>query len=170
MDLRALVRDVPDFPKPGIVFRDITPLLLRPTAVESCVARMTQVARGRGITHVAAIESRGFLFGVPIALRLGAGFVPIRKQGKLPRATRSQDYALEYGAGALEIHEDALERDDRVLLVDDVLATGGTLAAAASLVRRTGASIVGGAILIELAALRGRDSIREIDLFRVLEY
>ncbi len=170
MDLCALIRDVPDFPKPGILFRDITPLLQRPTAIKACVARMTHVARGRGITHVAAIESRGFLFGVPVALRLGAGFVPIRKAGKLPCPTHAETYALEYGTGALEIHQDAFKQGDRVWLIDDVLATGGTLAAAAALVRRTGAAVVGAGVLIELTKLGGRAALSEIDLFRVLEY
>ena len=133
MDLAAYLRDVPDFPKPGILFKDITPLLAEPKAMEHVIDRMAAMDFGK-VTRVAGIESRGFLFGVPLAMRLGVGFTPIRKPGKLPWKTHSEEYDLEYGKDVLEIHHDGAGAGDRVLLVDDVLATGGTMAAAARLV------------------------------------
>lgn len=155
------IRDVPDFPKPGITFKDITPLLADSALLRDVVRAMQAPFALAEISHVVAMESRGFLFGVPMALSLGAAFVPIRKPGKLPWKTAREGYALEYGDDALEIHTDALVPGARVLLVDDVLATGGTAAAAARLVERQGGVVVGLSVLMELAFLRGRDALGE---------
>ena len=133
-DLARLIRDIPDYPKPGIVFKDITPLLADPAALQRACRLMAEPFVGTGVTHVAAIESRGFLFGAPIALTLGAGLVPLRKAGKLPHKTSGVSYELEYGSDRIEVHSDALDAHSRVLLVDDVLATGGTAAAACELI------------------------------------
>ena len=154
--LYQLVRDVPDFPKAGILFRDITPLLLSPPAFRLAVHQLAEPFRSEGITKVVAIESRGFVLGAPVALELGAGLVLVRKPSKLPAAKRRVEYDLEYGKDVLEVHADALARDDRVLIVDDVLATGGTAAATAWLVEEAGSQLVAIEMLIELADLRGR--------------
>jgi adenine phosphoribosyltransferase len=151
-----LIRDVHDFPKPGIVFKDITPVLADAAGFAAAVEAMAAPWRRQAIDAVVAIEARGFILGAPLAQALGIGFVPVRKPGKLPGRTLSQAYALEYGHDALELHADALPAGARVLLVDDVLATGGTLHAAQALVEQLGARIVGAAVLIELAALGGR--------------
>jgi len=158
-DLRALIRDVPDFPEPGVVFKDITPLLADWAALAGTVRRLAQGEEGRGITKVVGIESRGFILGPPVAVALGVGFVPVRKFGKLPWTTVSRTYDLEYGSDTLEMHADALGPADRVVVVDDVLATGGTAAATIELVRHTGAAVAGLAVLIELGFLRGRSRI-----------
>jgi adenine phosphoribosyltransferase len=154
--LHDFLRDVPDFPKPGILFKDITPLLRSPEALRSACEWLAEPFRNDGVTAVAGIESRGFIFGSIVAQNLGAGFVPIRKPGKLPWTTRRHEYVLEYGSDALEIHDDALTPEDRVLIVDDVLATGGTLAAATHLVRGFDAKLVGAATVVELGFLGGR--------------
>ncbi len=154
--LRSFIRDVPDFPKPGIVFKDITPLLHSPMALDKTMEWLAEPFRDEGITNVVAIESRGFIFGSCVARALNAGFVPIRKPGKLPWNCRRHEYVLEYGKDILEIHDDALTPDDRVIVVDDVLATGGTAAAAASLVHGFGAKLIGLAMVIELSFLEGR--------------
>src|SRR5215210_3836030 len=149
-ELRLFIRDVPDFPKAGILFKDITPLLRSPRAFERSVEELADPYRRARVTVVAGIESRGFIFGACVARVLGAGFVPIRKPGKLPWTTRRHEYILEYGTDVLEIHDDALTPVDRVLVVDDVLATGGTLAAATVLVRGFASTLVGAATVIEL--------------------
>lgn len=154
--LEALIRDVPDFPKPGIVFKDFTPLLADPRGLALAVELMANPYRGTGVDLVAGAESRGFIFGTALAQTLSAGFVPIRKAGKLPRATRGVSYNLEYGQDRLEIHADAIRPGQKVLIVDDLLATGGTLAACCELVSATGATVHGMTVLIELAALNGR--------------
>jgi len=169
LDLGALVRTVPDFPQPGIAFRDITPLLARPGALAQVVEHWTSRFGAAGVDRVVVIESRGFLFGAPLALALGAGVVPVRKPGKLPARTLGEDYALEYGTGRLEMHADALAPGQRVLLVDDVLATGGTLAAAAALARRAGAEVIGAAVLIELSGLGGRMRLGDLPIDSLLE-
>jgi adenine phosphoribosyltransferase len=157
----AHVRDVPDYPKPGIVFKDITPLLGDATAFGAVVDGL---AAGFGpVDKVVGIEARGFILAAPVACRLGAGFVPVRKQGKLPSATHAEEYDLEYGSAVLEIHRDAFAVGDRVLIVDDVLATGGTAAAAARLVRRGGATVAGLAFLMELSFLHGRDKLPGVE-------
>ena len=154
--LDAIVRRVPDFPRPGIVFRDITPLLGDPTLYRETVTAMAAPWRGRGLTHVVGIESRGFLFGAPLALALDLPFVPVRKPGKLPHRTEREEYALEYGTDALEMHTDAMPAGARVLVVDDVLATGGTARATARLVARVGGAVEGFAFLMAIEALGGR--------------
>lgn len=156
MNFTDLIRDVPDFPKPGITFKDITPLLADAAGFAAAIAAIAEPWRDAGIVAVAGIESRGFILGAALARALDAGFVPIRKPGKLPGSTLGIDYALEYGSDRLEIHADAVARGTRVLLVDDVLATGGTLAASHRLLQGIGAELAGAAVLIELEALRGR--------------
>jgi adenine phosphoribosyltransferase len=157
--LRDFLRDVPDFPKPGILFKDITPLLRSPEALRSACELLAEPFRNERITVVAGIESRGFIFGSIVAQNLGAGFVPIRKPGKLPWTTRRHEYVLEYGSGTLEIHDDALTPDDRVLVIDDVLATGGTLQAATQLVRGFDATLVAAGTVVELEFLNGRKNL-----------
>jgi adenine phosphoribosyltransferase len=154
--LRRLVRDVPDFPKPGILFRDLTPLLQDPEGLRGAVQSVADPFRDSQIDTVIGIESRGFIFGTPLAIELGVGFVLVRKQGKLPSKTLQASYELEYGRDTVEMHADALEPGQRVLIVDDLIATGGTAAAAIELVRKAGAEVVGCSFLIELAALEGR--------------
>ncbi len=152
--IKARVRDVPDYPKPGIVFKDITPLLADGAAFRAVVSAL---ASGHGpVDKVAGIEARGFILAAPAAAQLGAGFVPVRKEGRLPGPTYAQSYQLEYGTATIEVHQDAFRPGERVLIVDDVLATGGTAEAAASLIRRTGAEIVGLAVILELTFLGGR--------------
>lgn len=163
MDLDALrrcIRDIPDFPVEGVTFRDITPLLADPAALAASVDLLSEPFLG-SVDVVAGVEARGFIFAAPVAHRLGAGFIPIRKPGKLPWSTVSAAYELEYGIDTLEIHEDAVGPGDRVLLVDDVLATGGTAAAAASLIEGAGATLVGCSFLIELDGLGGRSHLGE---------
>jgi len=159
-ELKRTIRDVNNFPKPGIVFKDVTPVLLDVELFGQAVKAMAQPYRDARITRVVSIESRGFLFGAPMALELGAGLVPIRKPGKLPATTQRVEYALEYGTDALEMHHDAVQPGDRVLVVDDVLATGGTANAAAQLVGGTGAAVAGFSFLIELEFLKGRQRLQ----------
>jgi len=166
--LRARVRDIPDFPQPGILFRDITPLLADQAAFRAAVDLMA--APYGGIATVVAIESRGFILGAPIAYALRAGLVPVRKAGRLPAATERADYALEYGTNTLEIHADAIAPGGRVLIVDDLLATGGTVRAAAELVERLGAEVAGVVVLAELAALNGRAALPGLEVRSLLVY
>ena len=166
--LQALVRDVPDFPQAGIVFRDITPLLGNGAALRSAVDAIA--ALYNRIDSVVGIESRGFILGAPVAYALGVGMVPVRKLGRLPRATERADYALEYGTNTVEIHADALQPGERVLIVDDVLATGGTAAATAELVERLGGEVAGIAVLIELADLGGRERLADFPVTSLLRY
>src|SRR5438874_11662031 len=170
MDLRKYIRDVPDFPKPGIMFKDITPLLRSPQALQEPVERLAEPFRTQGVTSVAAIESRGFIFGSCVARLLDAGFIPIRKPGKLPWTKRRNEYVLEYGTDALEIHDDAVNADDRVVLIDDVLATGGTAAAASCLIRELGADLVGVAMVIELSFLNGRRKLDGTPVHSLITY
>jgi adenine phosphoribosyltransferase len=173
MDLaqvKALVRDVPDFPQEGIVFKDITPLLADELAF-STVIDLIVVHFGRGnVDKVVGIEARGFILASPVAYHFGAGFVPVRKKDKLPYETESAEYSLEYGTATLEIHKDAVAPGERVLVVDDVLATGGTAKATADLVERIGGKVIGLAFLIELGFLKGRDRLQSYDLFTLLDY
>ena len=168
--LYLAVRDVPDFPKPGIVFKDITPLLLDARAFRAATDLMAGLYRKANVTRVVAIESRGFLLGAPVAHHLSAGLVPIRKPGKLPGERGRVEYQLEYGTDALEMHRDAVGAGDRVLIVDDVLATGGTAEAAGRLVRDHGAELVGYCFLIELDFLKGRDRLRGARVEALLHY
>ena len=170
VDLRKYIRDVPDFPQPGILFRDITPLLLSPEAFESAITAMCDYVSSRTPDVIVGIESRGFIFGTPIAARLGLPFVPIRKPGKLPAAHMSVEYALEYGSGQLDIHSDALRRGQRVVIVDDLLATGGTAVGASKLVELIQGKVAGIAFLIELEGLDGRERLEGYDVFAVLRY
>jgi adenine phosphoribosyltransferase len=169
-DLRALVRDVPDYPRAGIMFKDITPLLGQPAAFRMACDAMAEAFAGDGVSHVACIESRGFLFGSPIALRLNAGVVPIRKKGKLPYESEFEEYQLEYGTDALEMHVDALPPGARVLVVDDVLATGGTAAAACRLVERLNGLAVGCSFLIRLGFLDGVGKLQGRKLSSLITY
>lgn len=169
--LRDFIRDVPDFPKPGILFKDITPLLRSPQALDASCSLLAEPFRNDGVTVVAGIESRGFIFGSIVAQKLGAGFIPIRKPGKLPWTTRRHEYILEYGSDAIEIHDDAITGEDRVLVIDDVLATGGTLAAATQLVRGFDSTLVGAATLLELEFLGGRNRLdSRVPLHTLLRY
>jgi len=170
MDLSRFIRDIPGFPKPGILFKDITPLLKDPGALRAASDDMAAPFASASVRWVAALEARGFLFGTLVAERLAVGFIPIRKPGKLPFRTTSQEYALEYGTDRLEMHEDALQPGDSVLIVDDVLATGGTAAAAVSLVERAGGRVAGLSFLIELAFLQGRKRIAGHDVRAILHY
>ena len=168
--LRSRVRDVPDFPRPGIVFKDITPLLGDPVAFSRVIDEIV-VGLGRGtVDKVLGIEARGFIIAAPVAYHMAAGFVPIRKRGKLPWKTEEQTYQLEYGEETIEIHADAIARGERIAIVDDVLATGGTAAAAASLVERLGGTVVSMAFLIELAFLKGREKLEGYDIVSLLQY
>jgi adenine phosphoribosyltransferase len=169
-ELKALIRDVPDFPQPGIVFKDITPLLADENAFSS-VIDLIVVHYGRGnIDKVVGIEARGFILASPVAYHFGAGFVPVRKSGKLPWETEREEYALEYGTATLEIHQDSVRPGERVLIVDDVLATGGTARATARLVERLGGKVVGIACLIELTFLDGRKAVEGYDFFSLMTY
>lgn len=168
--LKASVRDIPDFPKPGVVFKDITPLLADPVAFSTAVDAIV-VSFGRGtIDKVVGIEARGFIIAAPVAYHFGAGFVPLRKEGKLPAATHGASYELEYGTERLEVHADAFAHDERVLIVDDVLATGGTARAACDLVARAGATVAGLAFVIELGFLNGAAKLEDFDFVSLLRY
>lgn len=168
--LKARIRHVPDFPKPGILFYDITTLLRDPEGFRTAVDQLASPYAAAGVDLVAAVESRGFIFGAAVADRLGAGFVPVRKPGKLPARTARVSYSLEYGTDALEVHEDAVRAGQRVLIVDDLLATGGTACAAGELVRRLGGTVVGMAFLVELTFLNGRQKLADERVFSVLQY
>lgn len=168
--LASLVRDVPDFPKPGVVFKDITPLLQNGGAFSAFSQHLSDRYADQAVTQIVGIESRGFIFGAGLATRMGLGLTLVRKRGKLPRATSRQEYALEYGTDELHIHSDALGARDRVVIVDDVLATGGTAAATIELVRSTGATVVESAFLMELCFLEGRAKLPEDSVYSVLQY
>ena len=170
LDLRQFIRDIPDFPKSGILFRDIAPLLADAKALACAIEQLTEPFQGKGIDVVAAVEARGFIFGSAVAKALNAGFVPIRKKGKLPYHTESVCYDLEYGQDTVEVHADAVESGMRVLMVDDLLATGGTMAAACELIEKLGGQIHGLTFLIELTDLNGRDKLQQYDIHTVLSY
>jgi adenine phosphoribosyltransferase len=170
LDLRAFVRDIPDFPKPGILFRDLTPLMGDGPAFAETIARLSAEVARHSPQAVAAIESRGFIFGAAVAARLSVGFVPLRKPGKLPFRTRLGRYDLEYGSDGIEIHEDALPGGARVVVVDDLLATGGTAGAAIRLARELGAHVAGAVFVIELAALGGRERLDGVPVHSLLSY
>lgn len=161
-DYESLIVDIPDYPEPGVVFKDITPLLGSPEGLAAAVDDIAEHFAGRGITKVVGPEARGFMVGAPVALRLGAGFVPARKPGKLPREVLSASYELEYGTNSLEIHRDALSADDVVLIVDDLLATGGTVQATARMVQQAGARVAGFASLLELVTLHPRAALSQV--------
>ena len=170
VDLRERIRDIPDFPKPGIVFKDITPLLLDPAAMDYAVCELADWGRERDVELVVAAEARGFILGAAIARELGVGFVPARKPGKLPHETVSAEYMLEYGVDTLELHADALAHGTRVLVHDDLIATGGTARAVCDLVERLGAVVAGAAFVIELAFLFGREKLAGLDFHALVTY
>lgn len=170
LDLARFIRDIPDWPKEGILFRDITPLLANPKALRSAVEAMCAPYQDAGITDVVAVEARGFIFGTAVAAQLNAGFVPVRKKGKLPSETESITYDLEYGTDTLEIHRDAVTPEAKVLMVDDLLATGGTMKAACDLIEKVGGNIAGITCLIELTDLGGRDKLTPHDIHTVISY
>lgn len=170
MNLKDYIRNVPDFPKPGILFRDITPLLSAPDAFRFAIQQFADRYRSAKPTAILAAESRGFIFAAPLALELGAAFIPVRKPGKLPFQTRRFQYDLEYGTDTLEMHVDAVEPGSRVLLVDDLLATGGTIEACVKLAEESQAEVVGLAFLIELTFLNGRDRLKNHDIYSLLKY
>ncbi len=169
-DLKSVIRNVPDFPKKGIVFRDITTLLADGKTFSRAVEEMIAPFQGRKIDCVAAVEARGFIFGGAIANRLGAAFVPVRKKGKLPSRTHQASYALEYGTDTLEIHQDAFNPGSRILIVDDLLATGGTTGAVIELVKKLGGEIAGITFLIELSFLKGREKLKPYQVFSLIDY
>jgi adenine phosphoribosyltransferase len=168
--LQRYIRSIPDWPKKGVLFRDITPLLADPEAFAAAVDALCDGFAGIGVEYVAAVEARGFIFGAAVARKLGVGFVPIRKQGKLPFKTESVSYDLEYGTDTLEVHSDAIRRGEKVLMVDDLLATGGTMAAACKLIEKIGGQIAGITFLIELGELAGREKLRAYSINTVIHY
>jgi adenine phosphoribosyltransferase len=172
LDLKSLVRSIPDYPKRGILFRDITTLIENPEGFRESVERLADAHRGRGITHVAGIEARGFIFGAGVAIALGVGFVPVRKKGKLPGETIGQNYALEYGVDTIEIHADVLTAGDRVLMIDDLIATGGTALAAVQLLRRTKATVKNAGFVIDLFDLGGAEKLRHegVEVFKLIDF
>lgn len=170
MDLRSFIRDVPDFPKPGVTFKDITPLLKNHAALDYVFDLWAKRYSENKIDVIVAMESRGFIFGAALASRIGAGFVPVRKPGKLPWKTFSETYDLEYGQDTLQIHQDALKTGDKVVIIDDVLATGGTAAAAVRLVEKAGGKIIEASFLIELLFLNGRQKLKTTPVFSIIQY
>jgi adenine phosphoribosyltransferase len=170
MELKNFIRDIPDFPKPGILFKDITPLLKDPEAFRSVIDLWVSRYEKMGLNAVVAMESRGFIFAAPLAVRLGIPFVPVRKPGKLPYQTIRETYELEYGTDSLEIHSDALAKGDKVLVLDDVLATGGTAAAVTRLVERVGGKVEEASFLMELTFLKGRDKLKSIPVHSIIQY
>jgi adenine phosphoribosyltransferase len=168
-ELKKLIRDIPDFPKPGIIFRDITPLIGNPRGLAAVVDQIAERYLG-AVDVVLGIESRGFIIGAPIAYRLGVGFTIARKPGKLPFRTVDESYELEYGSAAIEMHQDGIASQARVLIVDDLLATGGTAGAAVRLVRKVGGNVIGCAFIIELTGLKGRERLAPINCFSLIQY
>ena len=168
--IKKTIRDIPDFPKKGIIFKDITTLLKDKKALKAAIDLMAKEIAKKKPTYIVGIESRGFIFGTAIAYKLGVGFIPVRKKGKLPARTRAVSYDLEYGQDTLEIHADALKKGDKVAIVDDLLATGGTVGAVAKLVTGSGASITSLSFVIELAFLNGRDKLKGLPIFSVVQY
>lgn len=168
--LKTFIRDIPDFPKPGIIFKDITPLLKDADAFKLVVDEIARKYKDKRVDKVASMESRGFIFGAAVALKIGCGFVPIRKKGKLPYKTIGQEYQLEYGTDTLEIHEDAIEEGEGILIVDDVLATGGTAKAVCSLIEKVGGKVVGLCFLIELTFLKPQEKLKGYEIYSLIKY
>jgi adenine phosphoribosyltransferase len=169
-ELKKLIRDIPDFPKKGILFKDVTPLLGSGEGLRLTVRKLADLLAGKNVTKIVGIESRGFIFGTALAHQMGLGFVPVRKPGKLPYQTVRESYSLEYGTDAIEMHRDAVAPGERVAIVDDLLATGGTMAAAAKLVRAVGGEPLAGLVVIELKLLNGREKLRGLDVHSLLQY
>lgn len=170
MDLKKYIADIPDFPEPGVIFRDVTPLLANKDAYQESIRLISEFAKDKKVDVIVGPEARGFLFGCPVALALHCGFVPVRKPGKLPREVISQSYDLEYGSNEIQMHSDSIQAGQNVLVVDDLLATGGTVEAAITLIEKMGGNVVGTAFLIELEALKGRELFKDYDVFSVLKY
>ena len=170
MNIKGFIRDVPDFPAPGILFKDITPLLGDAKAFDYTIAKLVECYKDTEFDIIVPVESRGFLFGAPLARELGKGIVPVRKPGKLPAATLSTDYVLEYGTNTMEIHEDGVEKGQKVLILDDLLATGGTLGASAKLVEMTGGVVAEIGVIIELSFLEGRKNLSNYNVFSMIQY
>ncbi|MFZ4665996.1 MAG: adenine phosphoribosyltransferase [Prochlorotrichaceae cyanobacterium] len=170
MDLKALIRDIPDFPKPGILFRDITTLLNNPQGWQELIDQMAEACQGLSPDHIAGMESRGFILGATLAYKLGIGFIPVRKPGKLPAAVYSADYELEYGTDRLEMHQDAFKPGSKILIVDDLIATGGTAAATARLIAQAQGELVGFAFVVELSVLNGRSQLPDVPIISILQY
>ena len=170
MHLKKYIKDIPDFPEPGVLFRDVTPLLADKDAYQESIRLLSDFAKEKKVDLVVGPEARGFLFGCPVALALNCGFVPVRKPGKLPREVVSQSYDLEYGSNEIQMHSDSIQPGQNVLIVDDLLATGGTVDAAVSLIEKMGGNVVGIAFLIELEALKGRELLKDYDVYSVLKY
>jgi adenine phosphoribosyltransferase len=170
VDLASLIRDVPDFPEQGVIFKDITPVLAHPETFAELIMALARPHLRTGITKVVGIEARGFTLAAPVAKELGAGFIPLRKPGKLPAATITQTYSLEYGTDALEMHVDAVEAGEKILIVDDVIATGGTAAAAVNLLQRVGAEVAGVSVFIELGFLNGRSALDGVPFYALIRY
>ena len=170
MDLKSLIRDIPDFPKPGILFRDITTLLRDPQGLSYTIDSLAEKCSEMSADYVVGMESRGFIFGAPLAYKMGIGFIPVRKPGKLPGAVHFAEYELEYGVDRLEMHRDAMTSGSRVLIVDDLIATGGTAVATAKLLEQAGCELVGFAFIIELQALGGREKLPDVPIVTLVEY
>ena len=168
--LKKVILDVPDFPKKGIIFKDLTPIFADTKVFSELVDHLAEKYKAEGITSIAGIESRGFIIGAPLAVKMGVPFFPVRKPGKLPRETYKEEYELEYGTDALEIHKDACGKGDKVLIIDDLLATGGTVRAVADLIKAQGAEIIGIAFIIELVDLKGRDKLKEYPIVSLVEF
>ncbi len=169
MDLKKFIRDIPNFPKEGIIFKDITPLLKDAEAFKEAIDKMIEYYRDAEFDYIVGIEARGFLIGAPMAIEMGKGFIPIRKPGKLPADILSKDYDLEYGSNRIEIHRDAISPGDRALIIDDLLATGGTIAAAVELIEELGGQVAGIGFLYELSELKGRDLLTGYDVFSLMK-
>lgn len=170
IDLASTIRDIPDFPKPGIIFKDITTLLKNPKAFKQAVDEIAVHFKGKNIDNVIAVESRGFIFGAALAYKLGAGFIPVRKKGKLPAKTISFEYTLEYGTDTLEIHSDAVLKGENVIIIDDLLATGGTTQAVENMLENLGANLIGTAFVIELTFLNGREKLKNKNILSLIQY
>ncbi len=170
MDLKKYIKDIPDFPETGVIFRDVTPLLADGDAYHEAISQLVAYAQDKDVDIVAGPEARGFLFGCPVATELKCGFVPVRKPGKLPREVVSKKYELEYGHNEIQMHSDSIQPGQNVLIVDDLIATGGTVVAAISLIEQMGGNVVGIAFLIELEALKGRKVLENYDVFSILKY
>ena len=169
-ELKKVILDVPDFPKKGIIFKDVTPIFRDEKVFSKLIDYIAERYSGKGINRIACMESRGFILGAPLSIKMGASFIPVRKPGKLPRETYKEEYELEYGTDALEIHKDAVGKGDKVLIIDDLLATGGTAAATAKLIEKTGAEIVEIAFVIELDFLKGRGKLDKYNVFSIVHY
>ncbi|HID32341.1 MAG TPA: adenine phosphoribosyltransferase [bacterium (Candidatus Stahlbacteria)] len=170
MDLKSFIRDIPDFPKPGIIFKDITPLLLNPEATAFAIRSMVDRFKDLGVTKVASVEARGFIFGLGVAQALKVGFIPVRKPGKLPYQTASEEYELEYGTDRIEIHVDAVDEGEKVIVIDDLLATGGTALATVHLIEKIGGRVVGIGFIIELGFLKGREKLKNYNVQSLIIY